>query len=470
MANYEDLRALAHRHGQAHIFRWWDELDDAQRRQLLEQVAKIDFSLLDKLVRELVLGDGWRQHYEDLRPADPVPLPTTPQQLAERQEAKARGEALLSEGRVAALVVAGGLGTRLGYPHPKGMFPASPVRNKSLFQLHAEKILAARRRYGAPIPWYVTTSKATDRETRDYFAANKYFGLPAEDVFFFEQGWLPAVDFEGRLLMAEKWRVAASPNGHGGVVEALARGGALDDMRRRGITTISYFQVDNPLVKAVDPVFLGYHAMRGSEFSSKALPKRDPEEGLGVFCHSGERMVIVEYSDLPRELKYARKDDGTLVYSAGSIAIHAIEVSFLERLAAEGIELPHHRAIKKVEHIDAQGKRVRPAEPNGIRFERFVFDVLPHARNPLVLMVERREEFAPIKRPQGEDSPQTARQAQSNLFGDWLERAGVEVPRDEAGNVAGPVEISPLFALDADELAQRLPPGLTFRPGLVLEP
>ncbi len=470
MQGYEELRSLAEKHGQGHIFRWWDDLDDAQRRELLEQVSEIDFPLLERLVRELVLGDGWRHHYAKLRPADPVPLPSTPEQLAERQEAKARGEALLREGKVAALVVAGGVGTRLGYPHPKGMFPASPVRNKPLFQLHAEKILAARRRYGAPLPWYVMTSEATDGETRDFFAANDYFGLPPGDVVFFKQGWLPAVDLKGHLLMAEKWRLAASPNGHGGVVEALARSGALGDMARRGITTISYFQVDNPLIKITDPVFLGFHALRGSEFSSKALAKRDPEEGLGVFCYTDHTMVVVEYSDLPDELKYARRPDGELVFSAGSIAIHAIEVGFLERLVAEGIELPHHRAIKKVEWVDERGRKIRPEEPNGVRFERFVFDAVPHACNPLVLMVERREEFAPIKRPEGEDSPGTARQAQSNLFADWLEAAGVVVPRDERGNVAGPVEISPLFALDAEELAERVPPDIRFRPGLVLEP
>ncbi len=470
MGRYEAVRARAERHGQAHIFGWWDELDEAQRERLVGQVAEIDFDLVGRLVRDLVFGEGWRQHYEGLRPVEPVPLPTTPAQVAERRAARERGEGLLREGRVAALVVAGGLGTRLGYPHPKGMFPASPVRGKSHFQLHGEKIAAARRRYGAPIPWYVMTSEATDTETRDYFAANDYFGLPPGDVRFFQQGWLPAVGFDGRMLLAEKWRVATSPNGHGGVVEALAQSGALDEMKRRGITTISYFQVDNPLVKITDAVFLGYHATRGSEFSSKVLPKRDPEEGLGVFCYCGDRMLVVEYSDLPDELKYARRPDGQLVYSAGSIAIHAIEVSFLERLTGQGVELPCHRAVKRVECIDEAGRRVVPREPNGVRFEKFVFDLVPHARNPLVLMVERTEEFAPIKRPSGKDSPETARRAQSNLFGDWLGRAGVEVPRDSEGNVAGPLEISPLFALDAEELAERLPPGLTFRPGLVLEP
>lgn len=470
MSGYEEVRARADNHGQSHIFRWWDELGEAHRNELLAQAAEVDFDLLGRLVRDLVLGDGWRQHYEDLRPANPVPLPTSPEQLAERREARVRGEGLLREGKVAALVVAGGVGTRLGYPHPKGMFPASPVRDKSLFQLHAEKILAARRRYGAAIPWYVMTSGATDTETRDYFAANDYFGLPPGDVCFFKQGWLPAVDLHGRLLMAEKWRVAASPDGHGGVVEALWKSGSLEDMKRRGITTISYFQVDNPLIKITDPVFLGYHAARVSEFSSKALPKRDPKEGLGAFCCSGDRMLVVEYSDLPEEVKYARRPDGELVFSAGSIAIHAIEVSFLERLRAEGVGLPYHRAVKRVECVDAQGRRVQPAEPNGVRFERFVFDLLSHARRPLVLMVERAEEFAPIKRPDGEDSPAAARQAQSNLFARWLEKAGVDVPWDEEGNVLGPVEIGALFALDGEELAERLPPGVSFRPGLVLEP
>jgi UDP-N-acetylglucosamine/UDP-N-acetylgalactosamine diphosphorylase len=314
------------------------------------------------------------------------------------------------------------------------------------------------------------TSEANDAETRAYFRQHGCFGLPPDDVFFFCQGTMPAVGLDGKLLLAEKGRLATSPNGHGGTLQALRETGALDDLRRRGIEAVSYFQVDNPLVKAVDPAFLGHHLEAGSEFSSKSLPKRDAEEGLGVFCYVDGELRVVEYSDLPAEQKYATREDGSLRFAAGSIAIHAMSVDFVERLTARGASLPYHRALKAVPCLDARGRRVEPAEPNGVKFEMFLFDALAFARHPVVMMVERGEEFAPIKRPTGEDSPESARRAQVNLFGRWLEAAGVAVPRDAEGNACGLVEISPLFALDAEELRQRLPAGTRFRDGLCLQP
>ncbi|MFW6163283.1 MAG: UTP--glucose-1-phosphate uridylyltransferase, partial [Planctomycetota bacterium] len=353
---------------------------------------------------------------------------------------------------------------------PKGTFPAAPITGKSLFQLHAEKILAARRRYEVAIPWYVMTSLANDAATRAFFAEHDRFGLPADDVLFFQQGWMPAVDPEGKLLMADKDRLAASPNGHGGTLRALRDEGMLDDMERRGIEVISYFQVDNALIKPVDPTFIGYHAETGSEFSSKALPKRDAEEGLGVFCldERGE-MRVVEYSDLPDQYKYAEDADGSLRFSAGNIAIHAIDVAFARRMAEGTGQLAFHRASKKVPHIDDSGRPVTPTEPNAVKFELFIFDALPHAASPLVLMVERSEEFAPIKNADAEDSPATARRAQVNLFGAWLEQAGVAVERDFRGDVLGTIEISPLAALDAKELARRLDDGTSFTGGLNIQ-
>jgi len=464
------LRAEAERHGQGHVFRWWDELDGVQREALVAQVAAIDFALVRRLLAERLEGSSEGPGLDGLEPFEPIPLPATAEQHAERRRAAARGEAAIRAGQAAALVVAGGQGTRLGYDAPKGVYPAGPISGKSLFRLHAEKILAASRRYGVAIPWYVMTSEATDAPTRAYFAEHDYLGLPPDDVLFFRQGSLPAAGLDGRVLLAAKGRVATSPNGHGGTLDALRDTGMLADLRRRGIRVLSYFQVDNPLIRIIDPVFLGYHVERGSDFSSKALPKRDAEEGLGVFCLAGDRVHVVEYSDLPAEHKYARRPDGELRFSAGSIAIHALSVDFIERLGAEGIALPYHRALKKVPCIDDAGRRVEPGEPNGVKFERFIFDALPHANHPVVMMVARAEEFAPIKRAEGEDSPATARQAQVNLFGEWLERAGVAVARDAEGHVVGSIEISPLYALDADELRSRLPRGAAFDGELHLHP
>ena len=464
------LRALAEEHGQGHIFQWWDRLDEAGRSALLAQAAEVDFPLVTRLVAEHLGKAAASVGLGDLRPAEAIPVPRTEEETAAHRHAADTGEKAIRAGQVAALVVAGGRGTRLGYDGPKGTFPAGPITGKSLFQLHAEKLRAASRRYGAIIPWYIMTSEATDAATRAYLDQESYLGFRREDVCLFQQASIPAVGLDGKVLLADKGQIATSPNGHGGTLQALRDSGALDDMRRRGIRHISYLQVDNPLIKAVDPAFLGYHIERGSDFSSKALPKRDAEEGLGVFCYAGGKLRVVEYSDLPQHYKYAARIDGSLVFSAGNIAIHAISVAFLERLTAEGLSLPYHRANKKVSCLDPAGRRIEPEQPNAVQFEMFIFDALEHARNPVVLMVERWEEFAPIKRAEGEDSPDTARQAQVNQFARWLEEAGVAVPRDRQGNAFGRIEISPLYALDAEELRQRLPKDLRLTVELNLQP
>jgi len=433
-------------------------LSKAQKEAVLAQVKGINLSEFAGLIEEHIPYRKGGSEVGDLEPASVIPLAASDEAKAERQKAIEIAEEALRAGKVAALVVAGGTGTRLKYPHPKGMFETSPIEHKSLFQLHAEKIRAASRRYCKPIPWYVMTSTETDAETRACFEKQNYFGICPNAVCIFQQKSMPVVDAEsGNVLMAGKGQVAMSPNGHGGTIEALDESGALADMAKRGIRTISYFQVDNPLIKIIDPVFLGYHLVHKSDFSSKALPKRNAEEGLGVFCTDGKTLQVVEYSDLPPRYKYAQDQHGNLIFSAGSIAIHAIQVSFVKRLCKRKTRLPWHAAHKAVKFMDARGRRIKPSEPNAVKFEKFIFDVLPHARRPLVVMVERWDEFAPIKRKCGEDSPETARQAQVNLFGRWLEEAGVSVPRDARGNVFGAIEISPFYARDAEELRRRLP-------------
>jgi UDP-N-acetylglucosamine/UDP-N-acetylgalactosamine diphosphorylase len=374
------------------------------------------------------------------------------------------GEEALRQGQVAAMVVAGGQGSRLGFDHPKGMFPVGPVTNKSLFQIHAEKLLALGRRYGKSVPFLIMTSPDNDGETRAFFKEHAYFGLPAADVFFFSQGTMPAIDLAtGRLLLEKPGRIFTSPNGHGGSLTALAESGLLDRLRQRGVRQVFYWQVDNPLVRVADPLFLGHHRAARAEVSSKVVPKQDPEDKLGNMVLIDGRCAMIEYSDLPRDMAVARDEHGQLRFWAGSPAIHIFEVDFLARVTQGKERIPFHVACKKVPHIDAAGATVEPDKPNALKFEMFVFDVLPRADRWTVVETSRREEFEPLKNAAGPDSPETVRQAISNLAGDWLHKAGVEVPRRADGNVSVPLEISPLFALDAAELAEKLPRGLTIR-------
>ena len=444
-----DLRQRLHEHGQEHVLAAWDRLNDDERRGLLSQLQALD------LVQLRQLNDK-RDQAVGVPSADRIaPVPVIGKD-ADVAEARRLGSESLRRGEVAVLLVAGGQGSRLGFDHPKGMFPIGPVSNKTLFQLHVEKVLATSRRYGKPVPLLVMTSPATDAETKTFFQQHQYFGLPPSDVHFFQQGVMPALDIAtGKLLMEAPGRLFTSPNGHGGTLTALADSGLLDRMRDRGIRQIFYFQVDNPLVKVADPIFLGHHLKANAEVSSKIVPKETPTDKVGNMVLIDGRCSIIEYSDLPRELAEQRDAAGKLRIWAGSPAIHYFAVDFLERVTRGQARIPFHVARKKVPHVDATGKHIEPTKENALKFEMFIFDVLPLADRWTVVETSHREEFAPLKNATGADSPAVVRQAISDLAANWLKAAGVAVPPSVA------IEISPLFALNADMLKGKVTPNTT---------
>ncbi len=445
-----DLMHRLRRHGQEHAVHGWDRLDAAARADLIGQLAGIDFESLDDLYAN-------RDKPQGLPPNDQIqPVPMV-RGDAITAEATALGHAALAAGEVAVLLVAGGQGTRLGFNQPKGLFKIGPVSNKSLFEIHADKVFAISRRYGKPVPLLVMTSPVTHAETEVYFRGKNFFGLPASQVFFFQQGTMPALTLDaGKLLMEKPGVVFSSPNGHGGTLTAAAESGLLDELSARGIKHIFYFQVDNPLVRLADPAFLGEHIRVKSEVSSRAIEKAYPKEKMGVLAVVSGKCGIIEYSDMPDELVHAMAPDGKLLHRAGSPAIHIFDVAFLKRITQGETRLPFHYARKKVEYADASGKTVTPTSENALKFEMFVFDALPLAERWLVVESPREAEFAPVKNATGVDSPETCRQAMSNLAGDWLRKAGATVPQDANGNVGVPLEVSPRFALDAAEFAARI--------------
>jgi UDP-N-acetylglucosamine/UDP-N-acetylgalactosamine diphosphorylase len=370
----------------------------------------------------------------------------------------------LAAGEVGVILVAGGSGTRLGYDGPKGTFPIGPVSSASLFQIHAEKLAALVARYGKPIPLYIMTSPENHEATIAFFESHGLFGL--EHVRFFTQGQMPAVDrATGKVLLASPGRVALSPDGHGGTLAALAAPGpdgmpsCLDEMRDRGVRTLFYFQVDNPLVRIAEPSFIGLHREVNAEVSFKVVERTSPDEKLGVVVTVDGRPQVIEYSDLPAELAGRRLPEGPLELWAGSIAVHILERTFIERLVGEH-SLPFHRALKKVTFVDEGGQIVKSAEPNAVKFEQFIFDVLPMAERWAMVETDRAGEFEPLKNAVGPDSPATVHQRMSDQFGNWLEQAGAVIPRRPDGSVPFGIEISPLFALDASELKSRIEPGL----------
>ena len=444
--------------GQGQVFMFWNELSPAGREKLLAQAAEIDLEEVARLHRKLVVEKqaAGMADFAALQPAPFEPRPEHGGDSAKWARARAAGEEALRAGRVAAFTVAGGQGTRLGYDGPKGTFPVTPVKKKTLFQVFAEKILAAGRRYGKPLHWFIMTSHANHAATEAFFNEHNFFGLDRHRVHFFRQGRMPAINFDGKILLEGKDAIALSPDGHGGSLRALHRSGALDLMEREGVDTLSYFQVDNPLVRCIDAEFIGFHLLGKSEMSSKALLKAYPEEKVGLFCLCDGQLMVAEYSDVPMELQRATNPDGSLRFGAGSIAIHVIDREFARRMAAGGqdVQLPFHRADKKIPTIDAKGEPVKPTTPNGVKFELFVFDALPFARNPVVIETDRANDFSPVKNAEGVDSPKTSADDQLRQAARFLKAAGAEIATDETGLPRQKIEISPLYGYDAETVAE----------------
>jgi UDP-N-acetylglucosamine/UDP-N-acetylgalactosamine diphosphorylase len=288
-----------------------------------------------------------------------------------------------------------------------------------------------------------------------YFEQERHFGLSREQVHFFQQGTMPAVDLmSGKLLLEKPGKLCLSPNGHGGTLTALADTGLLARLKSQGIGHVFYFQVDNPLVAVCNPAFVGRHIQAGAEVSSKVVFKERPEEKVGVLAEVCGRCGIIEYSDMPKAMTEERTDDGLLAFRAGNPAIHLFAVPFLERVTTGRQRLPYHLARKKVPHWDpVTGEAVHPAEPNALKFERFVFDALPMADRWLAVEAKREDEFAPLKNAEGPDSLETVQAAMTAQARRWLKAAGATVADDAA------VEIGPLFALDADEAKAKVKPG-----------
>lgn len=454
--------------GQGHVLRFADSLDPARRAKLTQQLESLDLDALSELVESQVRIKAPLPLPSDIRPVKTFPRVPGPDQVQLYKDAEIRGHALLKGGKIGAFLVAGGQGTRLGYDGSKGEYPVTPIKNKPLFQVFAEQLLAHARACRCPIPWYVMTSDINDARTRAFFESNGYFGCDPRNILFFQQGMMPAFATDGRLLLGEQDSLALGPDGHGGSLRALEKSGALADMKQRGVEHLSYFQVDNPLVQCIDPLFLGLHDLTGSEMSSKTIPKANALEKVGNFVIGDGMLQVIEYSDLPESLAKQTNPDGGLKFNAGSIAIHALRRSFVERLNQGGrLSLIWHRAEKKVPYVDEAGNAVKPEKPNAVKLEQFVFDAIPLAKDAIVYETDRAEEFSPVKNAEGVDSPATCRRDQIRRSARWLTQAGASVAMKD-GEPDATIEISPLFATSEQQLASRPLPVKQVKSGDVL--
>ncbi|NOY07916.1 MAG: MerR family transcriptional regulator [Spirochaetes bacterium] len=431
--------------GQGHLFDYWDKRDKLKRDKLIGDLEKLDVSLLGVLTQRLGKKES---NTLTFKPVGYVSI----EESRKDKEALNLGKEFISSGKTAFLTVAGGQGSRLGFNGPKGTFKISPVRRVSLFQIFAEKLFSANRIYSTDIPWLIMTSRANYDETVDYFKKMNYFGLDSKSIHFFKQGMLPSLYPDGRLVLSEDGGIFQNPNGHGGVIKALHDSGIMLFLTKNGIEEIFYFQVDNPLVQVPDPLFLGIHLKRESEMSSKVIKKAFPEEKLGTIGLINGKPGVIEYSDLDKDTMYSRGTDGNLLFNQGSIAVHILNVGFLNGIKKN---LPFHFARKKVKTLKPTEEGADLREEEVIKFEMFIFDAVPEAKNPVFFETERREEFAPLKNKTGIDSITTCLAGQIEKYSGWLEAAGVEVPRDNDNKPVYPVEISPVFALDREILITR---------------
>ena len=471
MTEQHDLNRIKkdlHEAGQEHLLAYWDELTAAQKETLLGQIQDLDLTQIPVWVREIVTGEPEPAVLEsDFEPAPAYgPHPRTDAERQKYAGAIELGKELISAGKVAGFVVAGGQGTRLGFDGPKGNYPISPIKNKTLFEVFAETIKAVSDHYGAVCPWYVMTSPLNHADTVSTFESNNYYDLGRDDVCIFQQGTLPNFAFDGKILMADKYAIARSPDGHGGAITALKKSGALADMKNRGVDYLSYWQVDNPLVKLFDPLFIGLHAMDASEMSSRAVYKNAPKEKVGNFCLIDGKVTVIEYSDLPDDLaEKTRRGWGPWRFtSAASPSTLSVLVSSRSS-PPRAVPYPCTGRSRRSRTSTDRGRRIEPAEPNGVKLESFIFDALPLATHSMILEVERSEQFAPTKNATGVDSAETTRDMMVERAARWLESTGVTVPRKADGTPDCVLEMTAGFALEPEDVQAKLDQVPAIRPG-----
>jgi len=442
------LRKQLEKYDQSHLLAFWDKISENERKELYEELTTLNLEYVtDSFERCTNLANAKAEKLDDHM----EPLPNdicgsvrrmTPQDKL-NYETKAH-EAIVN-GKMAVLLLAGGQGTRLGVSYPKGMYNVGLPSGKTLFQLQAERLLKlqqlAESSLGKPckngIPWYIMTSASTVKPTKDFFENNNYFGLKPENVIIFQQGTLPCFQFNGKMILQSKYQLARAPDGNGGLYRALQNDGILEDMKRRGVDYVQLYCVDNILVKIGDPIFTGYCIERNAECGNKVVAKGFPKESVGITCKVDGKYQVVEYSEITSDSAERRNQDSSLTYSAANICIHFFTREFLERIVnIHERDLVHHVAKKKIPFIDTEtGDLVKPERPNGIKMEKFVFDVFQFAQDSKFSVWEciREEEFAPLKNADGASdfTPMHCRNALYALHQKYVMNAGGVLVNDE---------------------------------------
>ncbi|CAL1288119.1 unnamed protein product [Larinioides sclopetarius] len=539
-ADVEDIRKELAAHGQEHLLKFWSRLTNDQKRQLAADILSIDFNDLNAAYKDTKSNKENNQKLDMFM--EPIPeelhegvTRCSPQQLQEYQNigkecagsgwgwarwiwveylgqhssitgskyeravsAVETGLREIAEGRVAALLLAGGQGTRLGVNYPKGMYDVGLPSRKTLYQLQGERLLKlqelAEKLTGkkGTIPWYIMTSEHTMEPTLEFFDKHDYFGLQKDDLVVFEQYMLPCLTLEGKIILETPCKVSKAPDGNGGLFRALRLRGILEDMSKRGIKYVHVYCVDNILVKMADPVFVGYCISKNANCAAKVVEKVVPTEAVGVVCRVGGKFQVVEYSEISSSTAQKRNPDGRLTFNAGNICNHFFTLDFLHQIGCGDKKLKYHIAEKKIPYVGDDGKTIKPMKPNGIKLEKFVFDVFEFSDKFAAWEVKREAEFSPLKNADTaqKDTPTTAKHSLYALHRQYIRDAGgrfaeeqgddfvsvdlkVPVNGEEKKDVAeeksaiGVCEISPLVSYSGEGL-EELVAGKIFKGKVVI--
>ena len=406
--NIEEIKHKLKKYGQEHLLNFYDSLDERKQEKLLEQLSRIDYELINSLYEKT--KEGIKHEESEIEPIGFIDKYKLNEDYKYYEDI---GKKAIKEGKLAAVTMAGGQGTRLGHNGPKGTYDIGLDSHKSLFELLCDYLKEESKKYDVQIPWFIMTSRENNLDTIEFFKKNKYFGYE-KNIYFFIQGELPMIDTEGKILIGEDGLVKEAADGHGGVYESLLKSGMVDKMKELGIEWVFIGGVDNCLVKMVDPVLMGIAIDKNVTAAGKSVVKANPHEKVGAFCKKNGKPSVIEYSEITDEMAEATDENGDLLYGESHILCNLFNVSAIERMGSE--PLPYHSAFKKATYIDKDGNKVVPDSPNAYKFEAFLFDAFGEVDDMAILRVKREEEFAPVKNASGVDSPETARKLYNDFY------------------------------------------------------
>ena len=405
MDKSQEVIAILKQYGQEHIIKFMENLNPEEKEKLENQILKIDFHQLSELYENAQKPIEIKENkIEVINYIDKQKMSNS-----QKQELSDIGGNIVATGKYAVVTMAGGQGSRLEHPGPKGTFKLDVYgKGKYLFEILVDNLKEANKKYQTTIPWYIMTSKENHDETYQFLEKNNYFGYNKNYVTLFKQGELPLISLDGKLLIGKNKLIKLASDGNGGTFASLRISGALADMKERGIKWVFIGSVDNVLLKMVDTVLLGFAIKKGVQIASKSIAKANPHERVGVFCQMNGHPKVIEYSELPEKMAEEIDENGELKYGESHVMCNLFTIEAIEEISKQ--PLIYHSAIKKNSYLDENGKEVIPTEKNCYKFEAFIFDAFTFFDDIAILRGKREDDFAPVKNKEGVDSPKTAKE------------------------------------------------------------